>query len=225
MGTFISQGNNLGQPIKVNDARDHIFGYCLLNDWSARDIQKWEYVPLGPFLSKNFASTISPWVVTPEALEPFTVELPKQDPGLLPYLRDKTLNSYDVQLEIQIRTASMKAAGQDWFTLSCSNMKHLYYSVAQTIAHHTVTGCNLGTGDLFGTGTISSTDKSGYGSLLELCWGGKEPISLPSGEQRTFLEDGDEVKLTGYCQGPGFKIGLGECKGEIKPALDDSEMI
>lgn len=173
MGTVIGTGNPLGTPIKVANARDHIFGFCLLNDWSARDIQKWEYVPLGPFGAKNFASTISPWLVTPEALAPFKTPLPAQDPVLLPYLQDNDLSAYDITLEVSIRTPQM---GTAWHKLASSNMKHLYYSVSQTIAHHTVTGCNMNTGDMLGSGTISSTEKSGYGSMLELCWAGKEPI-------------------------------------------------
>lgn len=173
MGTVIGTGNPLGHPIKVKDARDHIFGFCLLNDWSARDIQKWEYVPLGPFGAKNFASTISPWLVTPEALAPFKTPLPAQDPVLLPYLQDTDLSAYDITLEVSIRTPQM---GDKWHLLASSNMKHLYYSVAQTIAHHSVTGCNMNTGDMLGSGTISATEKSGYGSMLELCWAGKEPI-------------------------------------------------
>jgi fumarylacetoacetase len=219
MGTVISQGNELGSPIKVADAKNHIFGYCLLNDWSARDIQKWEYVPLGPFLAKNFASTISPWIVTPEALAPFKTSLPAQDPALLPYLKDPDLSSYDLNLEVHLRTPKM---GDSWHTITRSNFKYLYYSVAQTIAHHTVTGCNLNTGDLFGSGTISGPEKSGYGSMVELCWGGKESIQLPSGEERKFLQDGDEVNMTATAKGNGFTIGFGDCRGKVLPSKDDS---
>ena len=183
MGTFIGKANAMGDPIPVNEAREHIFGFCLLNDWSARDLQVWEYVPLGPFNAKNFASSISPWVVTPEALAPFKVSLPAQNPALLPYLQDNDLSSYDVNLEICIKTATMDAP----HTISTSNLKYLYYSVPQTIAHHTVTGCNMSVGDMLGTGTISGPDKSQYGSLLELCWGGRDEIVLPNGEKRKFL--------------------------------------
>lgn len=220
MGTIIGKGNQMGQPIKLKDARDHIFGHCLLNDWSARDIQKWEYVPLGPFLAKNFASTISPWAITPEALAPFKLALPEQDPALLPYLKDDDLSAYDVQLQVAIKTEKM--ADGEWHVLTNSNMKYLYYSVAQTVTHHAVTGCNLGTGDLLGSGTISAPEKTGYGSMLELCWKGTEPINLPSGEQRKFLQDGDEVNLSGFCKGNGYTIGFGDCRGKVLPALDDS---
>ena len=172
MGTYIGKANKLGEPIKVNDAKDHVFGYCLLNDWSARDLQVWEYVPLGPFNAKNFASSVSPWVITPEALAPFKTPLPAQQPALLPYLQDEDLSAYDISLEMLIQTPQMKEP----HLLATSNMKHLYYSVAQTIAHHSVTGCNMSVGDMLGSGTISGTEKSQYGSLVELCWGGKEPI-------------------------------------------------
>ena len=218
MGTIIGVGNELGKPIKIDDAKDHIFGHCLLNDWSARDIQKWEYVPLGPFLAKNFASTISPWIITPEALSPFKQALPVQDPQLLPYLQDKDLSAYNIELEVHIKTEK----ASDWHTLSKSNMTNLYYSASQTITHHSVTGCNMNPGDMLGSGTISSTEKSGYGSMVELCWGGKEPVDLPSGEQRKFLADGDEINMTGVCKGNGFTIGFGDCRGKILPALDDS---
>jgi fumarylacetoacetase len=221
MGTIIGVGNQLGQPVKVNDAKDHIFGFTMLNDWSARDLQKWEYVPLGPFLAKNFASTISPWVITPEALAPFKCALPAQEPKLLPYLQDSDLSAYDLQLEVSIKTPSM---GDDWCVISKSNMKHLYYSVSQTIAHHTVTGCNLSAGDMLGSGTISSPEKEGYGSMVELCWGGKEVIKLSNGEERKFLVDGDEINMTGFAKSPnGFTIGFGNCRGKILPSKPDSE--
>jgi len=168
MGTFLSHGNEMGTPIKVNNARDHIFGFVILNDWSARDIQGWEYVPLGPFNAKNFASSISAWVVTPEALAPFKVALPVQEPVLFPYLQDNDLSSYNIDLYVDVKTPAM----EDFDCLSKSNMRHLYYSVPQTIAHHSVTGCNMGTGDMLGTGTISGTDKSAYGCLIELTWKG-----------------------------------------------------
>jgi fumarylacetoacetase len=219
MGTVLSRGNKLGTPIKIGDARDHIFGFTMLNDWSCRDLQKWEYVPLGPFLAKNFASTISPWVITPEALSPFKTPLPAQEPAVLPYLNDTDLSAYDIKLLASIRTPQM---GDAWHTVSVSNMKHLYFSVAQTIAHHSVTGCNMATGDLLGSGTISSTEESGYGSMVELCWGGQKTIDLPTGEQLKFLRDGDEVNMTGVCEGNGYTIGFGNCSGKILPSLDDS---
>lgn len=214
MGTYIGMPNELGEPIKIDDAHNHIFGFCLLNDWSARDLQKWEYVPLGPFLAKNFGSTVSPWVITPEALAPFKKALPAQDPELLPYLQDKNLSSYDVNLTVSVKPAE----GDKFTTISNSNMQHLYYSVPQTIAHHTITGCNMSTGDLLGTGTISSTEKTGYGSMVELCWGGKEDIQLADGVTRKFLKDGDEVNLGGTCQGNGYTIGFGDCTGKVLPA-------
>ena len=218
MGTFIGKANNMGDPIPVNEARDYIFGFCLLNDWSARDMQVWEYVPLGPFNAKNFASTISPWVVTPEALAPFKVALEPQDPSMLEYLQDNDLSSYNVDLEILLKTPAMS----EHHKVATSNMRYLYYSVPQTIAHHSVTGCNMSVGDMLGTGTISGPDKTQYGSLLELCWGGKETIELPGGETRKFLQDGDSVLLRGVCQGNGYRIGFGECEGTVLPSHDDA---
>jgi len=218
MGTFIGRANPLGDPIKVNDAKDYIFGYTLLNDWSARDLQVWEYVPLGPFNAKNFASTIAPWVITPEALEPFKTPLPEQEPKMMPYLQDKDLSSYDVSLDILIKTPKLDAPHK----LATSNFKHLYYSVAQTIAHHSSTGCNMSVGDMLGSGTISGPEKSAYGSMLELCWGGKEVIALPNGEERKFLNDGDSIILRGACKGNGYTIGFGEAEGTIIPAHDES---
>lgn len=218
MGTIIGKGNDLGTPIKIGEARDHIFGFTLLNDWSARDLQVWEYVPLGPFNAKNFGSTISPWVITPEALAPFKVALPAQDPELLPYLRDNDLHSYDISLDIQIKTPAMEA----YHTMATSNMKHLYYSVAQTVTHHAVTGCNMSPGDMLGSGTISGKEKNEYGSMLELCWGGKETIQLPGGEERKFLNDGDSINLTGTCKGNGYTIGFGNCEGTILAAHEEA---
>jgi fumarylacetoacetase len=183
LGTIVSHGNKMGHPIKTNDARDHIFGYVLLNDWSARDMQVWEYVPLGPFNAKNFGSTISPWVITPEALAPFKVALNKQEPELLKYLKDDDLHCYNVDLKVKLKTAKM----DNYHELATSNAKYLYFSVAQCLAHHTVTGCNFNTGDMIGSGTISGPEKHERGSIMELCWGGKEPITLPNEEVRTFL--------------------------------------
>lgn len=179
----------------------------------------WEYVPLGPFNAKNFSTTISPWIITSEALEPFKIKLPKQDPEPLPYLRDENNYSYDVELDVLLQTPTMSGPA----VISKSNFKYMYWSANQQLTHHTVTGCNLNVGDLLGSGTISGTEKQSYGSLLELCWGGKEPIKLPNGEERTFLVDGDILSLQGICKGPGFTIGFGECSGKILPALDDSE--
>lgn len=214
MGFFIGTGNDLGEPIPIETAHEHIFGMVLLNDWSARDIQAWEYQPLGPFLAKNFATSISPWVVTMDALEPFRVQGPKQDPAPLPYLRADSPNGIDITLEVTLQSATMDAPQ----TISRSNMKHLYWSLEQMLAHHTVTGCNMRTGDLCGTGTISGPTEDSYGSLLELTWRGEKPIQLPNGETRKFLQDGDTVTLKGYCQGDGYRVGFGEVTGKILPA-------
>lgn len=213
MGYFIGTGNELGTPISVEEAEDHIFGLVLVNDWSARDIQSWEYQPLGPFLSKNFATSISPWVVPLEALEPFRVDGPVQDPEPLPYLRTTKPNSFDIHLEVFLKGENMKEP----LLISSSNYKYLYWSMSQQIAHHTITGCNLQTGDLMATGTISGPKKESRGCLLELTWRGAEPIQFDNGEQRVWLEDGDEVIMTGWCQGEGYRIGFGEVRGRILP--------
>lgn len=195
-----------GYPIPITEARDKIFGVVLMNDWSARDIQFWEYVPLGPFLSKNFGTTISPWIVTMDALEPFLLPLPAQtNPEPLAYLKNK---NKDFLLDINIET-SMNGS-----TISKTNSKHLYWSFAQMIAHHTVSGCNLRPGDLLGSGTISAPDRAGFGSLLELTWNGKEPIDTRSGK-RTFIENNDVVEMTGFCEKNGVRIGFGSCSGKI----------
>ncbi len=214
MGFFIGTGNHLGEPISIENAHEHIFGMVLLNDWSARDIQAWEYQPLGPFLAKNFATSISPWVVTMDALEPFRVNGPKQEPTPLPYLKTDSANGLDLNLEVTLQSASMDAPQ----TISRSNMKYLYWSMEQMLAHHTVTGCNMRTGDLCGTGTISGPTEDSYGSMLELTWRGEKPISLPNGETRKFLQDGDTVVMKGYCQGVGYRVGFGEVMGKIVPA-------
>jgi fumarylacetoacetase len=214
LGYFVGQGNTLGEPISVADAQQHLFGLVLVNDWSARDLQRWEYVPLGPFLAKNFGTSISPWVVPLAALQPFRVNGPKQDPPPLPYLSDGQECAYDIRLEVKLQTAAMAEA----HTISRTNFKEMYWSISQQVAHHTVTGCNLRPGDLLASGTLSGNEKSSYGSLLELAWAGKEPLELPNGERRSFLEDGDTVILTGYAQGDGFRIGLGEVRGTILPA-------
>ncbi|MEO8210251.1 MAG: fumarylacetoacetase [bacterium] len=213
-GFFIGTGNNLGEPIPVEKADEHIFGMVLVNDWSARDIQKWEYVPLGPFLAKNFATSISPWVVTLEALEPFKTKRTEQNPKPLPYLQSKGDWVYDIKLEVGLKTEKMN----ENYIISKSNFKNLYWDICQQLAHHTITGCNMRTGDLLASGTISGQTKDSYGSLLELTWRGAEPIMLPDGEERKFLQDGDILTITGWCEGEGYKIGFGEVSGKILPA-------
>ena len=222
MGIFIASGNELGTPVPITEAGARIFGLCLLNDWSARDIQKWEYQPLGPFLSKNFATSISPWVVTSEALAPFRVAAahrPEGDPGPLPHLKsaqDQALGAFDVNLEVSLSTRAMRSHGHAPVRLSRSNVASLYWTPAQMIAHHTSGGCNLNPGDLLGTGTVSGKGKDSRGCLLELTMRGKDRIALPGGETRAFLEDGDEVVFTASCQREGFaRIGFGECRGVV----------
>jgi len=215
IGWFIGQGNMLGEPIPIDEAEDHIFGLVLVNDWSARDIQAWEYQPLGPFLAKNFATSISPWVVPLEALEPFRTAGPKQDPEPLPYLRAKRPGAFDIQLETYLKTDRMALPER----ISSVNFSTMYWSMAQQIAHHTIGGCNLRTGDLLASGTISGPEKHQRGCLLELTWRGSEPLQLASGEQRVWLEDGDELIITGWCQGDGYRIGFGEVRGRILPAI------
>ena len=222
---FIGQGNALGAPVGIDTAEQHLFGVALFNDWSARDIQAWEYQPLGPFLSKNFASTLSPWVVTPEALAPFRIAQPPRpegDPAPLPYLLDEAdqrTGALDLELEVLLSTARMREQGLPPHRLSLSNTKHMYWTVAQMLAHHTSNGCNLQPGDLLGSGTISAPDPTGFGSLLETTRGGKEPVALPSGESRRFLEDGDEVTLRARARRDGAApIGFGECRAIILPA-------
>lgn len=222
MGVFIAEGNELGSPVLITEAGSRIFGLCLLNDWSARDVQKWEYQPLGPFLSKNFATSISPWVVTTEALAPFRVAAshrPDGDPAPLPHLKsaqDQALGAFDVSLEVSLSTRAMRNHGQAPVRLSKSNVASLYWTPAQMIAHHTSGGCNLNPGDLLGTGTVSGKEKDSRGCLLELTMRGTERIALPGGETRAFLEDGDEVIFTASCQKDGFaRIGFGECRGVV----------
>lgn len=207
---FVTCGETeLGKSISVNEAADHIFGFVLFNDWSARDIQQWEYVPLGPFLAKNFGSTISPWIVTMDALEPFMVEGPKQEPEVLPYLSSKGMNNFDINLEVSI--------GDN--VISKSNFKHMYWNVFQQLAHHTVNGCNIQVGDMYASGTISGPEKGSYGSMLELTWNGQQPIKLMDGSERKFIEDGDVVVIRGYAERDGVRIGFGECRGEILKTL------
>jgi fumarylacetoacetase len=215
MGFFVGPGNQLGQPIAIERAAEHIFGMVLVNDWSARDIQRWEYVPLGPFLAKNFATTISPWVVTLDALEPFRTAGPKQDPTPLPYLCSPGDWAYDVHLEVHLQSATMDRP----CVLSRSNAKYLYWNICQQLAHHAVNGCNLRTGDLLASGTVSGPTADSYGSMLELAWKGTKPIELPNREKRVFLQDGDRVTLTGWCQGAGYRVGFGEATGQVMAAL------
>ncbi|WEX10504.1 fumarylacetoacetase [Chelativorans sp. AA-79] len=214
LGSVIGTGGRMGEPVTVGQADEMIFGYVLLNDWSARDIQAWEYQPLGPFQAKAFATSISPWVVTKAALEPFRVSTPQREKPLLPYLRETGPLLYDIDLEVSLRPAGAAQAT----IVSRTNYRHMYYSAAQQLAHHAVSGCRMDCGDLLGSGTISGPGKGEYGSLLELAWGGKEPITLDTGETRSFLEDGDVVALTGGAQGEGYRIGFGACTGRILPA-------
>ena len=224
MGVFVGQPNELGEPVGIEQAEDHIFGIVLFNDWSARDIQGWEYQPLGPFLSKNFASTISPWIVTLEALAPFRAPFahPADDPQPLPYLSSPAnaeQGALDIELEALIQTPSMRAAGTAPARLCLTNYRHAYWTAAQMVAHHTVNGCNLQPGDLLGTGTLSGPTLDSACALIELTTGGKNPVQLPGGETRTWLEDGDTVVLRGWCQRPGAaRIGFGECAGTVLPA-------
>ena len=213
MGFITADANKLGKAMPIEEARNHIFGMVLLNDWSARDIQKWEYVPLGPFLAKNFASTISAWIVTLDALEPFKVAGPKQDPQPLPYLEEEGLTSYDITLH-----TSIKPKKQEETLVSKTNFKNLYWSISQQLAHQTVNGCNVRTGDLYGSGTISGKDKNSYGSMLELTWKGTQPIKMSDGTDRKFINDGDTVIMRGYCKNEEIRIGFGECIGKIKKA-------
>ncbi|UCF67090.1 MAG: fumarylacetoacetase [Acidobacteriota bacterium] len=214
MGFFVGPGNELGSPIPVEGAANHIFGLVLVNDWSARDIQKWEYQPLGPFLSKNFATSISPWVVTLEALEPFRCAGPVQDPEPLDYLASPGEWSYDIKLEVWLETHGLEQPHR----LSLGNFNDLYWNVRQQLAHHTISGCNVRPGDLMASGTISGAAKSSRGCLLELTWRGTEPIELSNGEQRKFLADGDTVIMTGWSEANGYRIGFGECRGKLLPA-------
>jgi fumarylacetoacetase len=215
MGFFVGPGNSLGEPIPIANAMDHIFGMVLVNDWSARDIQKWEYVPLGPFLGKNFGTSISPWVVTMDALEPFRCAGPAQDdPEPLEYLRNPGDCAYDIRLEVALESGMMSGPA----TIATSNFRHMYWSICQQLAHHTVNGCNARPGDLYGSGTISGPEKHQRGSMLELSWRGTEPIELPNGEERKFLADGDTVTMTGWCEKDSVNIGFGEVKGTLLPA-------
>jgi fumarylacetoacetase len=225
LGVWIGPGNDLGTPIPIADAAAHVAGYCLLNDWSARDIQAWEYQPLGPFLAKNFATSVSPWIVTPEALAPFRCALPPREPGdpePLTYLldpQDQLEGGLDVELEVLLYTPCLRERGLPAHRLSLSHTRHLYWTVGQLVAHHSSNGCNLRPGDLFGSGTISTPTPEGFGSLLEITEGGKRPIALASGSTRTFLEDGDEVIMRARARRDGAaSIGFGEVRGTVLPA-------
>ena len=208
---FIGPPNDLGKPVAIAQAVDHIFGLVLMNDWSARDIQTWEYQPLGPFLAKNFCTSISPWIVTLEALEPFKKPLPAQDPPPLEYLRLPNDFTFDLQLQVRLQTAKMGAPQ----IISRTNFQNLYWSMSQQLAHHTVNGCNLQTGDLLASGTISGPTDESRGSMLELTWRGANPLQLPGGETRKWLEDGDRVTISGWAQGDGYRVGFGEVTGRI----------
>ena len=215
MGFVIGQPSRMGETLTEAQAEAMIFGFTLLNDWSARDIQQWEYVPLGPFQAKAFATSISPWIVTREALEPFRVHGPAQDPTPLPYLRQAQANNYDLNLDV-----AMRAAGTDAPTSLCTtNFKYMYWSSVQQLVHHASSGCAMNVGDLLGSGTISGPEKHQRGSLLEISWNGTEPVELPGGIKRTFLEDGDSLSLRGWCQGDGYRVGFGEVEGTILPAI------
>ena len=211
-GFIVGKVTALGEPIAIEEAENHIFGMVLLNEWSARDIQQWEYVPLGPFNSKTFGTSISPWVVTLEALEPFRCASPVQEPQPLPYLRENTANNYDIHLQVAI------AADGSETVISNTNFKYMYWSMMQQLTHHTIAGCNVRVGDLMGSGTISGPEKDSRGSLLELTWNTTEPLTLANGEQRGFLEDGDTLIMRGHCQKDGLRIGFGEVRGTVLPA-------
>ncbi len=214
MAFITTDANDLGEPIPVNEAEDYIFGLVLFNDWSARDIQAWEYVPLGPFLSKNFASSISPWIVTMDALQPFKLESPKPEKELLPYLQSKGRKSYDIQLEVYIKPEDGAEN-----KISTSNFKYMYWNMAQQLAHHTINGCKVNSGDMMGSGTISGPTLDSYGSMLELTWRGEKPITLKDGSQRKFINDNDTVILKGFCKNENVRIGFGECRAKLLPAI------
>jgi len=213
MAFITCKENKLGESISTSEADDYIFGFVLFNDWSARDMQAWEYVPLGPFLAKNFASSVSPWVVTLDALEPFRVAGPKQEPKVLPYLKAEGLSNFDIHLEVGIQP---KGGAEK--VVSRSNFKHMYWNIRQQLAHHTINGCNINVGDMYASGTISGPTPDSYGSMLELAWKGTKPIPMPDGSTRSFLQDGDTVTMRGFAEKDGIRIGFGEVKAEILPA-------
>jgi len=212
----VGKGNNIGQPIAVDEAADHIFGMVLLNDWSARDIQKWEYVPLGPFNAKTFASEVSPWIVTMDALAPFKTSYPTQEPKPLAYLNEKASDSsFDITLSVELLPENANEA-----TLVCeTNFKYMYWSMAQQLTHHTITGCKVEVGDMMGSGTISGPTPDSYGSMLEIAWNATKPVTLKGGETRSFIEDGDTVIMKGYSEKDGIRVGFGEVRGKVLPAL------
>ena len=223
VGFYIGEGNAMGEAIAIGDAARHVFGFCLVNDWSARDIQSWEYQPLGPFLAKSFATSVSPWVVTAEAIAPFRIPAPARpagDPGPLPHLDDepdRALGGIDLTVEVWLASETMRRQGAAPVRLSQGNFEDMYWTVAQMVAHHASGGCNLRPGDLLASGTVSGTTKESRGCLLERAWRGTEPVELPTGELRRFLEDGDEVILRGYCEREGYvRIGFGECRGVVR---------
>ncbi len=213
MGFVVGKGTELGDTINIADAEDHIFGLCLFNDWSARDIQKWEYVPLGPFLGKSFASTVSPWIITLDALEPFRVQGPKQDPEVLPYLQLNGARNFDIHLEVDIVPETGKG-----LTVCKSNFKHMYWNMPQQLTHHAINGCNMRVGDFYASGTISGPTADSYGSMLEISWRGTKPVQMPDGSERKFIADGDTVVMRGFAKKDGIKVGFGEVKNLILPA-------
>lgn len=213
MTFIIGKETSLGDRVTTETAEEHIFGMALFNDWSARDIQGWEYVPLGPFLGKNFGSTVSPWIVTLDALEPFRVAGKTQDPAVLPYLQFEGDRNFDIHLEVAIQPEEGES-----MTVCNSNHKHLYWNIAQQLAHHTVNGCNIHVGDMMASGTISGPEKGSFGSMLEITWRGANPVQMPDGSERKFINDGDTVVMRGWCEKDGVRIGFGEANGKILPA-------
>ena len=214
MAFITTDANVMGEPVPIHEAEDYIFGMVLFNDWSARDIQKWEYVPLGPFLAKNFASSISPWIVIMDALEPFRVASPKQNPQPLPYLQQEGNHAFDIHLEVALQPENNTET-----VISRSNFKYMYWTMAQQLAHHTINGCRVNSGDMMGSGTISGPTEDSFGSMLELTWGGKNPLRLTDGSERKFIQDNDTVILRGYCQNDRVRIGFGECSSKLLPAV------
>lgn len=218
MGFFVGPGSSPGKPIPMDDAPEHIFGMLLVNDWSARDIQKWEYIPLGPFLSKNFATSISPWIVSMDALAPFRTKGPEQNPSPLPYLTCKEDWAYDIHLEVFIQSEQMDSPKQ----ICQTNFQHMYWNIYQQLVHHTISGCNVNPGDLMASGTLSGPTPDSYASLLELAWRGSQPLQISDNETRSFIEDGDTISMTGWCNGQGYRVGFGEVVGKILPPIQIS---